>query len=129
MTWMSQRKEAHVGDTDIEHCRFDIDRHMSGRGRSFARNERAEGGGSRADAAAQLAAFFVADKGKEQSGIDFNSCTIEGPHCLERQASPAFRSLAPRPQTAPSATAPENGLSRFLAADRSFQPRVCTVSV
>src|SRR3984957_2727445 len=42
---------------------------------------------------------------------------------------PAFRSLAPRPQTPPSTTAPEKGLSLSLPAHRSFQPRVCTVSV
>jgi hypothetical protein len=37
-----------------------------------------------ADAAAGLATFFVSHKGKEQSGIDLNSHTIEGANGLER---------------------------------------------
>ena len=59
---------------------------MFGRGTAPLANERAEGAGSRADAAAGLAAFFVSDKGKEQSGIDFDSRTIEGADSLERHA-------------------------------------------
>ena len=74
-----------MGDIDVEHCRLDVDRHVRSRHSPF-RNERAEGAGSRADAAARLAAFFVSDKGEEQSGIDFDSRTIEGADRLERHA-------------------------------------------
>ena len=78
-------QETHMGDIDVEHRRLDVDRHVRLR-QSPARNECAEGAGSRADAAARLAAFFVTDKGEEQSGIDFDSRTIEGADCLERHA-------------------------------------------
>jgi hypothetical protein len=88
------KEETHVGDIDVEHCRLDIDSHVRSR-YSSARNERAEGARSSAKAAARLAAFFVADKGEEQSGIDFDSCAIEGADRLERHAYPRLQIARP----------------------------------
>ena len=78
-------EETHVRDIDVEHRRLDIDRHIRSR-HSAARNQRAEGAGACAHPAGRLPAFFVSDEGKEQSGIDFDSRTIEGADGLERHA-------------------------------------------
>jgi hypothetical protein len=117
-----------MGDIDVERRGLDIDRHLRSRHRP-ALDERAEGSGSRADAIPRLAALFVSDKAKSKVGSTSGSA-----RSMVRTASsvihmPASRSLAPRPRTEPSATAPENGLSRSVPVQRSSHPRVCTVSV
>src|SRR6202044_3740854 len=64
------QKKTHVSDVDIEHGWLDIDRNIRSRHNS-CRDEPAESPGSRAEAGAGLAAFFVSDKREEQSWINF----------------------------------------------------------
>ena len=120
-------EEAHMGDIDVEHRRLDIDRHVRSRRRP-ALNERAEGAGARADAAARLAAFLVADKGEDERGIDFDSRTLEGADRLERHADSSLQiARAPAPDGAVRDGARERALP--LGPRPALLPSACVHGV